>query len=79
MQDAAFLERVRRQAERFDLRGWVRNTQDGRVETLLEGEAETVRQMIEWFFSASSSGVEVHFTAVHQETPSRDLVGFEIR
>jgi acylphosphatase len=79
VQDAALLERVRRQAEWLDLRGWVRNTQDGRVETLLEGEAETVRQMIEWFFSASSSGVEVHFTSVHQETPSRDLVGFEIR
>ena len=79
VQEAAFLERVRRQAEKFDLRGWVSDTQDGRVETLLEGEAEAVRQMIEWFFSASSSGVEVHVTSVHQEIPSRDLVGFEIR
>jgi len=79
VQDVSFLERVRRQAEKFGLRGWVHNTQDGRVETLLEGEAEMVRQMIEWFFSASSSGVEVHVTSVHQEIPSRDLVGFEIR
>ena len=80
MQDAAFLERVRSQAEEeLGLHGWVRNTQDGRVETLLEGEAEAVRQMIEWFFSDSSSGVEVHVTSVYQETPSRDLVGFEIR
>jgi hypothetical protein len=38
-----------------------------------------VRQMIEWFFSDSSSGVEVHVTSVYQPTPSRDLVGFEIR
>jgi acylphosphatase len=79
VQDVTFLERVRRQAEELDLRGWVRKTQDGRVETLLEGEAEAVRQMIEWFFSASSSGVEVHATSVYQETPSSDLVGFEIR
>ena len=79
MQEAAFLERVRRQAEELGLRGWVRNTQDGRVETLFEGEAEAVRQMIAWFFSYSSSGVEVHVTSVYQETPSRDLVGFEIR
>jgi acylphosphatase len=78
VQEAAFLERVRRQAEELDLRGWVRRTQDGRVEALLEGEAEAVRQMIKWFFSASS-GVEVHFTSVYQETPSSDLVGFEIR
>ena len=75
-----FLERVRRQAEELGLRGWVRNTQDGRVEALLEGEAEAVRQMIEWFFNDSSSGgVEVHFTSVYQETPSGDLVGFEVR
>ena len=79
MQDLTFLERVRRQAEELSLRGWVRNTEDGRVEVLLEGEAEAVRQMIEWFFSASSSGVEVHATSVFQETPSPDLVGFEIR
>ena len=79
MQDLTFLERVRRQAEELGLRGWVRNTEDGRVEVLLEGEAEAVRQMIEWFFSASSSGVEVHATSVFQETPSPDLVGFEIR
>jgi acylphosphatase len=79
VQDLTFLERVRRQAEELGLRGWVRNTQDGRVEALLEGEAEAVRQMIEWFFSAASSGVEVHATSVYQETPSPDLVGFEIR
>ena len=79
VQDLTFLERVRRQAEELGLRGWVHNTQDGRVEALLEGEAEAVRQMIKWFFSASSSGVEVHVTSVYQPTPSRDLVGFEIR
>ena len=78
MQDATFLERVRRQAEELGLRGWVRNTQDGRVEALFEGEAEAVRQMIKWFFSYSS-GVEVHATSVYQETPSPDLIGFEIR
>ena len=78
VQDATFLERVRRQAEELGLRGWVRTTQDGRVEALFEGEAEAVRQMIKWFFS-DSSGVEVHATSVHQETPSPDLIGFEIR
>jgi acylphosphatase len=78
VQDTTFLERVRRQAVELGLRGWVRNTQDGRVEALFEGEAEAVRQMIKWFFS-DSSGVEAHATSVYQETPSPDLVGFEIR
>ena len=79
VQDATFLDRVQQQAEELGLRGWVGNTQDGRVEALLEGEAEAVRQMIKWFFSDSSSGVEVHATSVFQETPSPDLIGFEIR
>jgi acylphosphatase len=80
VQDETFLERVRRQAEELGLRGWVRNTQDGRVEALLEGEAEAVCEMIEWFFSdPTSGGVEVHYTSVYQETPSGDLVGFEVR
>jgi acylphosphatase len=79
VQDATLLEGVWRQAEELDLRGWVRNTEDGRVEVLFEGEAEAVRQMIKWFFSDSSSGVEVHVTSVYQETPSPDLIGFEIR
>ena len=80
MQDADFLGRVRQQAEQLGLRGWVRNTRDGRVEALFEGEAEAVCQMIEWFFSdGSSGGVEVHYTSVYQGTPSDDLVGFEIR
>ena len=61
------------------IRGWVGNTEDGRVEALFEGEAEAVRQMIKWFFSDSSPGVEVHVTSVYQEKPSPDLVGFEIR
>ena len=78
-EEAAFLERVRRQAEELGLRGWVRKTQDGRVEVLLEGEPKAVHQMLEWFFSGSSSGVEVHATSVYQKTPSPDLVGFEIR
>jgi acylphosphatase len=79
VQDVTFLEHVRQQAEELDLRGWVRNTQDGRVEALFEGEAEAVRQLIKWFFSASSSGVEVHITSVYQETPSPDLLEFEVR
>ena len=78
MQDTTFLERVRRQAEELGLRGWVLNTEDGRVEALFEGEVQAVRQMIKWFFS-DSSGVEVHATSVHQETPSPELIGFEIR
>jgi acylphosphatase len=78
VQEVTFLERLRRQAQEFGLRGWARNTQDGRAEARFEGEAEAVRQMITWFFSDSSS-VEVHSTSVYQCAPSPDLAGFEIK
>lgn len=35
-------------AESLALVGWVRNTNDGRVEAVFEGEEEDVRKAIEW-------------------------------
>jgi acylphosphatase len=78
VQEEAFLDSLQRQAQELGLRGWVRNTQDGRVEALFEGEPEAVRQMLGWCYS-DRSGAEVHATSVHQETPSQDLVGFKAR
>jgi acylphosphatase len=46
----------------LDLKGWVRNLVDGRVEVLCEGPEEKVSRMIEWCRkgppSASVSGID---------------------
>jgi len=42
-------------AESLGLTGWVRNTRDGRVEALFEGEKEAVRDMVEWCRKGSPS------------------------
>ena len=78
VRDATFKDAVRRKAKSFGLRGWVRDTQDGRVEVLLEGELEEVRLMIRWCYG-DRSGAEVHSTSVYQETPSHDLTDFDVR
>ena len=78
VRDVTFKEAVRRKAKSFGLRGWVRDTQDGRVEALFEGEPEEVRLMIRWCHS-DRSGAEVHSTSVHLETPSHDLMDFDLR
>jgi acylphosphatase len=78
VRDATFKDSVRQQAKSFGLRGWVRDTQDGRVEAVFEGDPEEVRLMIRWCHS-DRSGAEVHSTSVHQETPSYDLTDFELR
>lgn len=35
-------------ARSLDLSGWVRNTWDGRVEIVLEGEESAVEKMLQW-------------------------------
>ena len=43
-----FRDTCRRQARRLGLGGWVRNTPDGDVEAVFEGEAEAVDEMVAW-------------------------------
>ncbi len=40
-------------AQRFGIVGWVRNLRDGRVEAMLEGDEESIRQMIQWCYKGS--------------------------
>ena len=35
-------------AQQIGVGGWVRNTRDGRVEAVIEGEADKVEMMMEW-------------------------------
>jgi len=48
VQGVCFRAEARRAANRFNLTGWVRNMADGRVETVFEGEDESVDKMLEW-------------------------------
>ena len=47
VQDVFFRSFVKENAERYDLRGFVRNLEDGRVEIFLEGNPDNVAKMIE--------------------------------
>ena len=38
---------VKQNAERYDVKGFVRNLEDGRIEVFLEGDADNVNKMIE--------------------------------
>ena len=77
VQGVAFRDSTRQEAERLGLGGWVRNTEDGQVEAVFEGDSEAVRQMIEWCKSGPSSA-DVEDVSVEQETPE-GLSGFEVR
>jgi len=77
VQGVSFRDATRSQAEQLGLSGWVRNTQDGQVEATFEGDADTVRQMIDWCESGPSSA-DVEDVSVENEQPE-GLSGFEVR
>ena len=48
VQGVFFRTYTRDAAQSIGVTGWVRNLPDGRVEAVLEGEADKVEKMIEW-------------------------------
>ncbi|MDQ3910687.1 MAG: acylphosphatase [Actinomycetota bacterium] len=78
VQGVSFRDAARSQAEKVGLNGWIRNTQDGRVEAVFEGDSDTVQQMIEWCKSGPSSA-DVDDVSARWEEASSDLSGFEVR
>ena len=48
VQGVGFRYTVQRCAKDLDLKGWVKNLKDGRVEILIEGKEELIQQLIEY-------------------------------
>ncbi len=48
VQGVFFRASAKKRADELNLRGWVRNLDDGRVEGIFEGEKENVDKMVEW-------------------------------
>jgi acylphosphatase len=68
---------VREEAGELDLSGWVRNTGDGKVEAVFEGEKEKVEEIIE-LCRKGPVGSEVEDVEVEWSEPE-GIGGFEIR
>lgn len=54
VQGVFFRSNTRGEAEKLGVNGWVRNTNDGRVEALFEGEPDNVDAMVQWCHRGSS-------------------------
>lgn len=78
VQGVFFRSDTRGLASRLGVEGWVRNTRDGRVEAVFEGEREKVEELLNFCHrgppGASVTGVEVGW-----EEPTGEFSGFEVR
>lgn len=48
VQGVFFRQNALKKAKALGISGWIKNTEDGRVEAIIEGEEEKINTMIEW-------------------------------
>ncbi len=68
VQGVFFRDTTRRMARSRGLGGWVRNTPDGTVEAVFEGEGEAVESMVRWSRDGPRGAV-VELVEVTDEEP----------
>lgn len=74
VQGVGFREYLRREAERLNVRGWVRNRHDGTVEAMLHGWAEDVAKILSW---ARRGPPSARVTAIEVNDASGEFESFE--
>jgi acylphosphatase len=77
VQGVFFRDTTRRMAESRGVAGWVRNTPEGSVEAVFEGEPDAVGELVR-FAHEGPRGAAVERVEVADEEPE-DLTGFQIR
>ncbi len=78
VQGVFFRARTVDRANQLGVKGWVRNTPDGKVEAVIEGEKGRVEAMIE-FCRKGPEGAEVNDIEVDWEKHKGEFEGFVIR
>lgn len=77
VQGVFFRSEIKRRAENLDLKGWVRNLSDGRVEAVFEGRDESVSALVE-FCRTGPTGARVTHCTLIRENFIGELKDFEI-
>ena len=78
VQGVFFRSQTQRKAESLDVKGWVRNLPDGRVEAVFEGEEEAVNAMIK-FCEHGPRGAYITKVDVKREEFAGEFRDFKIR
>lgn len=78
VQGVFFRANTRQRAKALGIMGWVRNTPDGKVEAVFEGEKQNIEKMIS-FCKEGPSAAKVKDIDVNWETYKNEFEGFNIR
>jgi acylphosphatase len=77
VQGVCYRMETRYAAERFGVKGWVKNKADGSVEAVFEGDEESVTHLIEWCRQGPSTA-RVLDIQIQQEDYLDEFKTFEI-
>lgn len=72
-----FRMETKRQADKHNVSGWVRNKEDGSVEAVFEGEMQNIEAVIQWCHSGPS-GAYVKNVDVRWEDYKKQFNGFAV-
>ena len=78
VQGVSFRANLWREANKHHLTGWVRNTRDGRVEAVLEGEDKNLEDVLNWCRTGPKAA-KVENVEVFGETGNDKFTRFEVR
>ena len=78
VQGVFFRSSIRSQAKLLEVNGWTKNTIDGNVEVVFEGDRDQVEKLITFCWKGPP-GAFVRDVRVEWKKPRLDLRGFEIR
>ena len=78
VQGVWFRASTKQKAEQLGLTGWVRNTHDGNVEAVFEGEERTVNQMIGWCYTGPPLS-KVNNVEIKKQNPTNGFDDFSIK
>jgi acylphosphatase len=73
-----FRASAKEKADELGLLGWVRNTPDGCVEAVFEGEEKVVKEMVEWCYHGPPLANVQNVEVVNQDL-TNGFEGFSIK
>lgn len=76
VQGVFFRASSKKEAEKRNLTGWVKNTKDDKVEALVSGDADQIREFIDWCHQGPAGAI-VNEVQVEEEHYKR-FDGFKI-